>query len=89
MAAAEEVAERVRHAPDARTAASTLSPAELRLLPLLQTYLSFKEIGERLGITGNTVKTEAMSIYAKIGATSRGEAVEKAVLSGLLEDPFA
>ena len=67
---------------------STLSPAELRLLPLLQSYLSFKEIGQRLGISSNTVKTEAMSIYGKLGASTRSEAVEQAIAAGLLEDAF-
>jgi LuxR family maltose regulon positive regulatory protein len=70
-------------------AGSTLTPAELRLLPLLQTYLTFKEIGQRLTISSNTVKTEAMSIYAKLGAASRGEAVVTAVRYGLLEDILA
>jgi len=74
---------------DGLPAGSTLTPAELRLLPLLQTYLSFREIGERLGVSGNTVKTEAMSIYSKVGATSRSEAVTSAVGYGLLEDIFA
>jgi LuxR family maltose regulon positive regulatory protein len=68
---------------------STLTPAELRLLPLLQTYLTFKEIAERLGISSNTVKTEAMAIYAKLGAGSRSEAVATAVAYGLLDDIFA
>jgi DNA-binding NarL/FixJ family response regulator len=35
------------------------------------------------------VKTEAMSIYSKVGATSRSEAVTSAVGYGLLEDIFA
>ena len=68
---------------------STLTAAELRLLPLLQTYLNFEEIAERLGVSRNTVKTQAMSIYAKLGVTSRGEAVNSAVGYGLLEDIFA
>jgi LuxR family maltose regulon positive regulatory protein len=68
---------------------STLTVAELRLLPLLQTYLNFEEIAERLGVSRNTVKTQAMSIYAKLGVTSRGEAVSSAVSCGLLEDIFA
>ena len=33
----------------------------------------------------NTVKTHAMSIYGKVWASSRGEAVERAVALGLLE----
>jgi LuxR family maltose regulon positive regulatory protein len=85
----DELTERALQTPPARAEGSTLSPAELRLLPLLQTYLSFKEMGARLGISSNTVKTEAMSIYAKLGAASRSEAVDRAVACGLLEDTFA
>jgi LuxR family maltose regulon positive regulatory protein len=66
---------------------SSLTGAELRLLPYLATYLSFEEIGERLAITRSTVKTEAMAIYGKLQTTSRGEAVERAIDLGLLE-PF-
>lgn len=65
--------------------ASTLTAAELRVLPLLPTYLSFQEIADRLMISRNTVKTHAMSIYGKLWASSRGEAVERAVELGLLE----
>jgi LuxR family maltose regulon positive regulatory protein len=64
---------------------STLRNAELRVLPLLPTYLSFQDIADRLGISRNTVKTHAMSIYGKLQASSRGEAVERAVELGLLE----
>ena len=68
-------------------ASSTVTGAELRVLPYLPTYLSFQEIGERLFISRHTVKTQAMSIYGKLQASSRGEAVERAVELGLLE-PF-
>jgi LuxR family maltose regulon positive regulatory protein len=68
---------------------STLTRAELRLLPLLQTYLTIKEIGERLGVSPNTAKTQALSIYGKLGASTRSEAVEAAVARGLLEDVLA
>jgi LuxR family transcriptional regulator, maltose regulon positive regulatory protein len=66
---------------------SWLTSAELRLLPLLPTYLSFTEVGERLGISRHTVKTQAMSIYGNLGASSRGEAVERAV-EIWLQEPF-
>jgi LuxR family maltose regulon positive regulatory protein len=66
---------------------STLTAAELRLLPLLPTYLSFQDIADRLLVSRNTVKTHALSIYGKLQASSRGEAVERAVEIGLLE-PF-
>ena len=84
-----ELMAQAAHSLNTGSGVSALTLAELRLLPLLQTYLSFKEIGERLGISGNTVKSEAMSIYAKLEASSRGEAVERAVEFGLLEDIFA
>jgi LuxR family transcriptional regulator, maltose regulon positive regulatory protein len=63
---------------------SALTTAELRLLPLLVTHLSFPEIGERLYISRHTVKTQAMSIYRKFGASSRSEAVQYAADAGLL-----
>jgi LuxR family maltose regulon positive regulatory protein len=65
--------------------ASTLTSAELRVLALLPYYLSFKEIGQRLGVKHTTVKTHALAIYGKLGASSRSEAVDLAVAAGLLE----
>ena len=61
-----------------------LSPAELRLLPYLQTHLTFPEIGERLFVSRNTVKTEVAAIYRKLGVASRSEAVQQATAIGLL-----
>jgi LuxR family maltose regulon positive regulatory protein len=64
---------------------SALSTAELRLLPLLMTHLSFAEIGQRLHVSKTTVKSEAISIYRKLGASSRSEAVQQAGQIGLLD----
>jgi len=64
--------------------ASTLTTAELRLIPHLGTHLSFREIGERLYISSNTVKSQAMAVYRKLGVTSRSDAVERARDFGLL-----
>jgi LuxR family maltose regulon positive regulatory protein len=64
---------------------SALTTAELRLLPYLATHLSFPRLGERLGVSESTVKTHAISIYRKLDATSRDEAVEAAVDVGLLD----
>ncbi|WP_173923837.1 LuxR C-terminal-related transcriptional regulator [Agromyces sp. Marseille-P2726] len=61
-----------------------LTPAELRLLPYLQTHLSIREIGERLFVSRNTVSSEVGSIYRKLGVSSRSEAVERAMEVGLL-----
>jgi LuxR family maltose regulon positive regulatory protein len=62
-----------------RTAAggSALTEAELRLVPLLPTHLSFPGIGERLFISRHTVKTHAISLYRKLGVSSRSEAVAR------------
>jgi LuxR family maltose regulon positive regulatory protein len=57
--------------------AAPLTTAELRLVPLLATHLSFREIGQRLYLSQHTVKTQAMSIYRKLGASSRGQAVQR------------
>jgi LuxR family transcriptional regulator, maltose regulon positive regulatory protein len=63
---------------------SSLTPAELRVVPYLPTHLSFQDIADRLTISRNTVKTHAMSIYSKLWASSRDEAVQRAVELGLL-----
>ncbi len=69
--------------------ASSLTPAEQRLLPLLATHLSFREIGERLYVSRNTVKTQAIAVYRKFGVTSRSAAVERAVVLGLIDEAAA
>jgi LuxR family maltose regulon positive regulatory protein len=61
-----------------------LTPAELRLLPYLQTYLTIGEIGERLFVSRNTVSSEVASIYRKLGVSSRSGAVKQATATGLL-----
>ena len=64
--------------------ASSLTAAELRLVPLLSTHLSFREIGERLYVSRHTVKTQAISIYRKLGVSSRSEAIDRVLEIGLL-----
>jgi LuxR family maltose regulon positive regulatory protein len=66
--------------------ASSLTTAELRLLPLLATHLTLQEIGDRLYLSRNTVKTQAAAIYRKFDATSRSEAVTRMHRLGLLTD---
>lgn len=68
----------------ATAGAPPLTPAELRLLPYLQTHLTMAEIGGRLFVSRNTVSTQVGSIYRKLGATTRGAAVDRAVALGLL-----
>jgi LuxR family transcriptional regulator, maltose regulon positive regulatory protein len=64
--------------------ATSLTTAELRLLPLLPTHLTFREIGERLHVSRHTIKTQAMSVYRKLGVSSRGEAIDRVQQVGLL-----
>jgi LuxR family transcriptional regulator, maltose regulon positive regulatory protein len=61
-----------------------LTPAELRLLPYLQTHLTAGGIAERLFVSSHTVKAEVKSIYRKLGVSSRADAVQKATAIGLL-----
>ena len=65
--------------------ASALTAAELRLLPLLSTHLSMPEIAEDLFLSRNTIKSQAISIYRKLGASSRNQAVTRSRELGLLE----
>jgi LuxR family maltose regulon positive regulatory protein len=63
----------------------SLTMAELRVLRFLPTHLSFREIGERLHVSGNTVKSQAHAVYAKLEASSRSEAVAHASALGLID----
>lgn len=63
---------------------SSLTIAELKVLRFLPSHRSFREIATQLGISPNTVKTQAHSLYRKLGATSRSEAVALACDAGLL-----
>jgi len=65
--------------------ASALTGAELRLLPLLCTHLSFPEIAAQMFLSRNTIKSEANSLYRKLGASTRSQAVTRAHELGLLD----
>jgi LuxR family maltose regulon positive regulatory protein len=64
---------------------SALTTAELRVLCLLPTHLSFREIAGRLHVSANTIKTQAHAVYRKLDASSRTEAVSQARQVGLLD----
>jgi LuxR family transcriptional regulator, maltose regulon positive regulatory protein len=66
-----------------------LTPAELRLLHMLPTHFSFREMADQVFVSQNTVKTQAQSIYRKLGVSSRAEAVACAQASGLLDGELA
>jgi LuxR family transcriptional regulator, maltose regulon positive regulatory protein len=63
----------------------SLTTAELRVLRFLPSHLSFREIADRLYVSPNTVKTHARGIYRKLGVSSRGNAVDRAQVAGLVE----
>jgi LuxR family transcriptional regulator, maltose regulon positive regulatory protein len=64
---------------------SSLTTAELRVLALMPTHLSFREMGRRLHVSANTIKTHAHAIYRKLDVCSRSEAVVRARSTGLLD----
>ena len=66
--------------------ATPMTPAEMRVLRYLPTHLTFAAIADELFVSRNTVKTQAISIYRKLGVSSRGPAVDGARGLGLLDD---
>jgi DNA-binding NarL/FixJ family response regulator len=64
--------------------AEPLSGRELQVLDLLAEGLSNKLLAHRLNISEHTVKTHVASIFAKLGASSRTEAVSQAIRKGLV-----
>ena len=65
--------------------ASSLTTAELRVLPMLATHLSGPEIAGELFLSPHTVKSQQLSLYRKLGAASRSQAIARARELGLLE----
>ncbi|WP_231123302.1 LuxR C-terminal-related transcriptional regulator [Mycobacterium asiaticum] len=61
-----------------------LTPKELEILRLLATRLSRREIGDRLYVSLNTVKTHQRAVYRKLRVEHRGAAVSRARELGLL-----
>ena len=61
-----------------------LTKGEIRILRYLPTYLSAPEVATELSVSTTTVKTHLRNLYAKLGAHSRAEAVERARARGLL-----
>jgi LuxR family maltose regulon positive regulatory protein len=64
--------------------AEPLTGAEHKVLDLLPTYYNEAQIAEQLFVSRNTVKTHLRSVYRKLGAATRAEAVQRARDIGLL-----
>jgi len=73
-----------QHGPNT-PGASSLTAAELRILPLLATHLSGPEIAAELFLSPNTIKSQQMSLYRKLGVASRSQAIARSREAGLLE----
>ena len=65
--------------------ASSLTAAELRVLPMLATHMPGSEIAAELLLSLHTIKSHQSSLYRKLGASSRSQAVARARELGLLE----
>jgi len=70
-------------APTQRGLVEPLSERELQVLRLLRGDLAGPEIANELVVSLNTVRTHTKNIYAKLGVTSRREAVRRAEELGL------
>ncbi|HEV8043527.1 MAG TPA: response regulator transcription factor [Bryobacteraceae bacterium] len=70
--------------PAAEALAAPLSDRELEVLNLIAEGHSNKLIAHSLGISEHTVKTHVASIFAKLEAGSRTEAVSQAIRRGLV-----
>jgi LuxR family transcriptional regulator, maltose regulon positive regulatory protein len=62
----------------------SLTESEIRVLRYLPTHMGATQIAAELYVSANTVKTHLRHLYAKLGAHSRQEAVQRARASGLL-----
>jgi LuxR family maltose regulon positive regulatory protein len=75
----------VLHSSGARSVVTDeLTAREQAVLRLLPSGLSATEIGSELGISRDTIKTHTKSIYRKLGASSRRDAVARARVLELL-----
>ncbi len=61
-----------------------ISPRETEVLQLMAQGLANKQIAEALGISPHTVKFHISSIYTRLGATNRAEAVRLGIQRGLI-----
>ncbi len=84
---ADEVEREVESAMRAARSGTLLeapSEAELAVLRLLDSDLSVREVGERLFLSPNTIRTHVRALYRKLGVHSREDAVARATVLGLL-----
>lgn len=78
-------AEHLRKAVEEASCTEALTPAEHRVLELLPTHMSDKQMAGELYVSTNTVKTHLRAVYRKLGVKARAEAVARARELGLLK----
>ena len=71
-------AQRIRTADVSGSQGKELSPSELKVLRYLPTNLTRPEIASELSLSVNTVSTHVRNIPAKLGASDRSSAVQRA-----------
>lgn len=79
------MSENVRRIYETRKSAKGLSPREAEVLTAVADGLGNREIGQKLGISENSVKMHLKRIFFKLGADDRTEAVNLAVKRGFLD----
>jgi DNA-binding NarL/FixJ family response regulator len=72
------------HESDDEAMLDPLTPREVQVLELLAEGLANNTIAERLAISDQTVKFHVASIYGKLGAANRTDAVRRAVRRGMI-----
>ena len=85
---AQEVSRELEEAQGRARAADVVEPlsaAEQGVLELLVTDLSAREIGERLFLSPNTIRTHRRSIYRKLDVHARSDAIARATALGLFK----
>jgi len=74
----------VQRTPPTETGDPVISPREEEVLQLVADGLSIPEVAARLFISGKTVKNHLGSIYGKLDARDRTQAVLRAVRMGII-----
>ena len=70
--------------PELESSDQILTPREIEVLRMIAEGLGNKEIAFKLKISDHTVKFHISSIFAKLGASSRTEAVTIGIRGGLI-----
>ena len=73
--------------PRTPTTIKGLTMAEGRLLGMLTTRLTLRQIASHLGLRYYTIRSQKQALYRRLGVMNRGQAVWEGVLCGALPVP--